>query len=95
MDALTHAVEAYIGKSNVKSTEEYAEKATKMIFENIETAYKDGKNIEARDQMLKVESFKLLVEVLPQNAREWDDNLYKVIDIYLKVILLLYIISKV
>ena len=53
MDALTHAVEAYIGKSNVKSTEEYAEKATKMIFENIETAYKDGKNIEARDQMLK------------------------------------------
>ena len=53
MDALTHAVEAYIGKSNVKSTEEYAEKATKMIFENIETAYKDGKNIEARAQMLK------------------------------------------
>ncbi len=53
MDALTHAVEAYIGKSNVKSTEEYAEKATKMIFENIETAYKDGKNIEARDKMLK------------------------------------------
>ena len=53
MDALTHAVEAYIGKSNVKSTEAYAEKATKMIFENIETAYKDGKNIEARDKMLK------------------------------------------
>ncbi len=53
MDALTHAVEAYIGKSNVKSTEAYAEKATKMIFENIETAYNDGKNIEARDAMLK------------------------------------------
>ncbi len=53
MDALTHAVEAYIGKSNVKSTEAYAEKATKMIFENIETAYADGKNIEARNAMLK------------------------------------------
>ena len=53
MDALTHAVEAYIGKSNVKSTEEYAEKATKMIFENIEKAYINGKDIEARDQMLK------------------------------------------
>ncbi|MBQ7295034.1 MAG: iron-containing alcohol dehydrogenase [Clostridia bacterium] len=53
MDALTHAVEAYIGKSNVKSTEAYAEKATKMIFENIETAYADGKNIEARNNMLK------------------------------------------
>ncbi|MBQ4348447.1 MAG: iron-containing alcohol dehydrogenase [Clostridia bacterium] len=53
MDALTHAVEAYIGKSNVKSTEAYAEKATKMIFENIETAYADGKNIDARNNMLK------------------------------------------
>jgi alcohol dehydrogenase class IV len=53
MDALTHAVEAYIGKSNVKSTEEYAEKATKMIFANIEKAYTNGKDIEARDQMLK------------------------------------------
>lgn len=53
MDALTHAVEAYIGRSNVKSTEAYAEKATKMIFENIEKAYTDGKNIEARDNMLK------------------------------------------
>ncbi len=52
MDALTHAVEAYIGNSNVKSTIAYAEKATKMIFDNIETAYADGKNIEARDKML-------------------------------------------
>ena len=53
MDALTHAVEAYIGKSNVKSTTQYAEKATKMIFENIEKAYTNGKDIEARDNMLK------------------------------------------
>ena len=53
MDALTHAVEAYIGKSNVKSTEEYAERATKMIFDSLETAYADGKNVEARENMLK------------------------------------------
>ena len=53
MDALTHAVEAYIGRSNVKSTEMYAEKATKMIFESLETAYTDGKNVEARETMLK------------------------------------------
>ena len=53
MDALTHAVEAYIGKSNVKSTERYAETATKLIFENIEKVYVDGKDIEARDKMLK------------------------------------------
>ncbi len=53
MDALTHAVEAYIGKSNTKQTREQAEKATKLIFDNIETAYSDGKNIEARANMLK------------------------------------------
>lgn len=53
MDALTHAVEAYIGKSNVKSTEEYAEKATRMIFDNIEKVYANGKDLEARNQMLK------------------------------------------
>lgn len=52
MDALTHAVEAYIGKSNVKSTKNYAEKATALIFANLETAYNDGKNIEARNNML-------------------------------------------
>lgn len=53
MDALTHAVEAYIGRSNTKTTRAQAEEATKLIFENIETAYNDGKNIEARANMLR------------------------------------------
>ena len=53
MDALTHAVEAYIGRSNVKSTELYAEKAVKLIFQNLEKAYANGKDIDARDKMLK------------------------------------------
>lgn len=53
MDALTHAVEAYIGRSNTKETIREAEEATKLIFANIETAYNDGKNIEARQNMLK------------------------------------------
>ncbi|MBR5411401.1 MAG: iron-containing alcohol dehydrogenase [Clostridia bacterium] len=52
MDALTHAVEAYIGHSNTKGTKEAAEKATKLIFENLYTAYEDGKNLEARGNML-------------------------------------------
>lgn len=52
MDALTHAVEAYIGLSGTKSTNDYAEKATKLIFENLETAYNDGKNLQARENML-------------------------------------------
>lgn len=53
MDALTHAVEAYIGRSNTKQTRMQAEKATKLIFDNVEEAYKNGKNYEARENMLK------------------------------------------
>lgn len=53
MDALTHAVEAYIGRSNVANTEEYAVKAIKLVFDNVKLAYDDGKNIEARNNMLK------------------------------------------
>ena len=52
MDALTHAVEAYIGKSNTKQTEEDAKIATKLVFENIEKAYVNGKDLEARENML-------------------------------------------
>ena len=52
MDALTHAVEAYIGRSNVASTEKYAEDATKLIFENLEKVYENGKDVEARENML-------------------------------------------
>lgn len=53
MDALTHAVEAYIGKSNTKETKADAEKAVKLIFDNIEKAYTDGKDITARQNMLE------------------------------------------
>ena len=53
MDALTHAVEAYIGGSTTKETRAYALEATKPIFENLETAYADGKNVEARRNMLR------------------------------------------
>lgn len=52
MDALTHAVEAYIGRSNTKETAERAVQAVKLIFENLYNAYEDGKNIEARENML-------------------------------------------
>ncbi|KAL9318510.1 hypothetical protein ACSQ67_015027 [Phaseolus vulgaris] len=38
----------------------------------------------ARDENLTMESFKSLVEALPQNARHCDDNLYRAIDMYLK-----------
>lgn len=52
MDALTHAVEAYIGRSTTKETRRLALEAVKLIFDNIETAYQDGKNHTARKNML-------------------------------------------
>ena len=52
MDALTHAIEAYIGRSTTKKTRADALKATKLVFENLYTAYTDGKNIKARENML-------------------------------------------
>ncbi len=51
MDALAHAVEAFIGKSNTPKTKKYALKAIRLIFENLPLAYKDGANIEARSNM--------------------------------------------
>lgn len=53
MDALTHAVEAYIGKSNTKKTKELAIKAVKLVFENINKVYMDGSDLEARENMQK------------------------------------------
>ena len=53
MDALTHAVEAYIGNSTTKETRSLALDATKLVFENIQTAYNDAKNQKARACMLK------------------------------------------
>ena len=52
MDALTHAVEAYIGKGNTKGTKDMAEEAVKLIFDNLVTAYNDGGNLQARENML-------------------------------------------
>ncbi len=53
VDALTHAVEAYIGSANTKETKEMAIKATKLIFENLKKAYDNGKDLEARANMQK------------------------------------------
>lgn len=51
MDALTHAVEAYIGKSNTAETIECSKKAVKLIHENLYEAYANGDNLEARANM--------------------------------------------
>jgi alcohol dehydrogenase class IV len=51
LDALTHAIEAYIGLNGTKFTDKKAKNAVKLIFENLENAYNDGSNIEARNNM--------------------------------------------
>ena len=52
MDALTHAVEAYIGRSTTYGTRKNALMAVRLIFENIDKVYQDGSDIDARRNML-------------------------------------------
>jgi len=51
MDALTHAIEAYIGNGNTTKTKENALNAIKLIFENLQKAVDDGQNLKARENM--------------------------------------------
>lgn len=53
MDALTHAVEAFIGRSTTPGTREDALAAVGLIFANLEQAYRDGSDLEARRNMLE------------------------------------------
>lgn len=53
LDALTHAIEAYIGKSNFKLTRMEAKVAVRLIFQNIEKAYENGNDPKARKNMLR------------------------------------------
>ena len=53
MDALTHAVESYIGKANTRQTKKDALSAIKMIYENLYKAYENGNDIKARKNMLE------------------------------------------
>ena len=53
MDALTHAVEAFIGHANTKKTKKSAIEAVKLIKDNLYDSYKDGKNLEHRTNMQK------------------------------------------
>lgn len=53
MDALTHAVEAYIGRSTNALTRAMAEEAVCLIAQNLRAAYDDGRDFEARKHMLR------------------------------------------
>lgn len=51
MDALTHAIEAYLGEYSSSLTDHYAEDAIKSIFKNLPLVYRDGENMVAREWM--------------------------------------------
>ena len=53
MDAMTHAVEAYIGRSTNALTRAMAEEAVVLIVQYLQRAWRDGSDAEARAKMLR------------------------------------------
>lgn len=51
MDALTHAIEAYIGRNGNNFTDTHAEKSVELIFDNLEKVYFNPTDITARHNM--------------------------------------------
>jgi alcohol dehydrogenase class IV len=51
MDALTHAIEAYIGQWSTATTDRMALAAVGMIYAHLRVAYANGRNLAAREQM--------------------------------------------
>ncbi|MEG2164633.1 MAG: iron-containing alcohol dehydrogenase, partial [Bacteroidales bacterium] len=51
MDALTHAIEAYVTKGSYELSDVLALESIKLIGQSLENAVKNGDDIEARSQM--------------------------------------------
>ncbi len=52
IDALCHAIECYISKKASPFTDTFALKAVELISRSIRTAYREGSNLQAREDML-------------------------------------------
>jgi alcohol dehydrogenase class IV len=52
MDALTHAIEAYVSKNAMIPTDVNALKSIELIYRNLPEATRNGRNLEARSNML-------------------------------------------
>lgn len=52
MDALTHALEAYVSRYATEETDRYARVAIKIIYESLHANYMEPKNISLRESML-------------------------------------------
>ena len=57
MDALTHAIEAYISINASEETDRYALAATKMVMTNLPVVYANGQDLEARQSMALASCF--------------------------------------
>ena len=57
MDALTHAIEAYISENSTKETDAYALAATQLIMQNLHIVIKDGQNLVARQNMAQASHY--------------------------------------
>lgn len=53
MDALTHAIEAYIGRSTNRFSRKMAEEAVMLLSRNMRAAYENGSNLRVRQRMLR------------------------------------------
>jgi len=51
IDALTHAIEAYVSCAATEETDHYARAATRLIFKHLPVAYTEGSNLEAREAL--------------------------------------------
>lgn len=52
MDALTHAIEAYTNRFASAKTKRAAKITVKLVYQYLVTAYKNGENLEARENLL-------------------------------------------
>lgn len=52
LDALTHSIESYIGKSRTKKSKFMAEESIKLIFNNLEKFVDDRTNVESANNLL-------------------------------------------
>ncbi|KUO39596.1 MAG: hypothetical protein APZ16_00505 [Candidatus Hadarchaeum yellowstonense] len=66
MDALSHAIESYLSNMANPLTDAFAEKAIKLIADNIEKVVKNGNDVETRSNMLLGS---LLAGIATANAR--------------------------
>lgn len=57
MDALTHAVEAYIGGTTTRETRKMAEEAVRLVHRYLKAAYDNGQDKRARKGMLRAAYF--------------------------------------